>query len=109
MPIGTKERAVMAALGPAMNLIDNWTKDIKPENEVSKFVSEKLGIVFESQNQKLNPTLALITKMAIAEANDSPEYVLNKLLRFYEALRVWYPEYREKMKDEAQKAQEKSS
>ncbi len=104
MSLGAKEKAIMAALGPAMNLIDNWTKDIKPQNEVSQFVEQNLGIIFESQDQKLNPTLALLTKMAIAEANDNPEYVLNKLLRFYEALRVWYPGYREKMRaDEAQK------
>lgn len=104
MSLGTKERAVMAALGPAMNLIDNWTKDIKPENEISQFVEQNLGIIFESQDQKLNPTLALLTKMAIAEANDNPEYVLNKLLRFYEALRVWYPEYRASKQNQDQAA-----
>lgn len=98
MALGPKEKAVMAALGPAMNLIDNWTKDIKPENDVSAFVEQNLGIIFESQNQKVNPTLGLLTKLAVAEANDNPEYVVHKFLKFYEAIRIWYPEYQQKQR-----------
>ncbi len=96
MNLGIKEKAVLGALGPAMNLIEGWTKEIKPENEVAVFVQQNIGTIFESKNQKVNPTLALLTKLAIAEANDNPEYVLAKFMRFYEALRVWYPQYRDR-------------
>jgi len=95
MNLGIKEKAILGALGPAMNMIDNFTKDIKPENEVATFVEQNLGIIFESQNQQANPTLALLTKLAIAEANDDPEYVLNKMLRFYENFRQFYKGYLE--------------
>jgi hypothetical protein len=98
MPIGLKERAVLNALGPAMSMIDNWTKDIKPENEVALFVEQNLGIIFKSENQKVNPTMALLTKLGIAEANDNPEYALLKFLNFYEAFRIWYPQYQEKLR-----------
>jgi hypothetical protein len=90
---GTKEKAILGALGPAMRLIDDWTKDIKPENEVAAFVEANLGTLFEQQGDKANTITPMLAKMAVAEANDNPEYVLHKMLRFYEALRVWYPEY----------------
>jgi hypothetical protein len=89
----TKEKAVLGALGPAMRLIDDWTKDIKPENEVAAFVESNLGSLFEQQGDKANSIVVMLAKMAVAEANDKPEYVLHKMLRFYDALRVWYPEY----------------
>ncbi len=91
---GTKEKAVLGALGPAMRLIDDWTKDIKPENEVAAFVETNLGSLFEQQSDKANSITGMLAKMAVAEANNNPEYVLHKMLRFYEALRVWYPEYK---------------
>lgn len=43
-----KEQAVFSALSPAMQLINGWTKDIHPENEVSRFVEGKYGILFET-------------------------------------------------------------
>lgn len=86
-----KEQAVFSALSPAMQLIDGWTKDIHPENEVSKFIEDKYGILFETQdNEKTNGIMALLTKLAIAEANSSPAFVENKMLRFYEEFRIWY-------------------
>ncbi len=89
---GTKEKAVLGALGPAMSMINDWTKDIKPENEVAAFVEANLGTLFEQQGDKANSITAMLAKMAVAEANDNPQYVLHKMLRFYEALRVWYPQ-----------------
>ncbi len=89
-----KERAIVSALSPAMQLIDGWTKDIHPQNEVSQFIEDKYGILFETQDaEKTNGIMALLTKMAVAEANASPEFVENKMLRFYEEFRVWYKEY----------------
>lgn len=86
-----KEKAVFSALSPAMHLIDGWTKDIHPENEVSKFIEDKYGILFETQDaEKTNGIMALLTKLAIAEANSSPEFVENKMLRFYEEFRIFY-------------------
>lgn len=102
MTLGIKEKAVLGALGPAMNMIEGWTKDIKPENDVAAFIEANLGILFESQYQQVNPTIGLLTKLAVAEANDNPEFALNKMLRFYEALRVWYSEFLAK-KAEGQK------
>ncbi len=94
----TKEKAVLGALGPAMAMINDWTKDIKPENEVSKFVEANMGGLFEQQGDKVNAIIGMLSKMAVAEANDNPEFVLHKMLRFYEALRVWYPQYLESKK-----------
>lgn len=89
---GTKEKAVLGALGPAMRLIDDWTKDIKPDNEVAAFVEQNMGILFEQQGNK-PPIIGMLSKMATVEANDNPQFVLHKLLKFYDAVRVWYPEY----------------
>lgn len=89
-----KERAMVSALSPAMQLIDGWTKDIHPQNEISKFIEDKYGILFETQDaEKTTGIMNLLTKMAVAEANSSPEFVENKLLRFYDEFRVWYKEY----------------
>src|SRR5574337_1012619 len=90
---GAKEKAVLGALGPAMAMIEDWTKDVRPENEISKFVEANIGGLFEQQGDRGNAIIGMLSKMAVAEANDNPEFVLHKMLRFYEALRVWYPEY----------------
>ncbi|HWQ95906.1 MAG TPA: hypothetical protein VN368_00900 [Candidatus Methylomirabilis sp.] len=89
----TKEKAVFSALSPAMQLIDGWTKDIHPQNEVSRFVEDKYGILFETEDNQNAGIMSLLTKLAIAEANSNPEFVENKLLRFYNEFRVWYKEY----------------
>ncbi len=104
----TKEKAVLGALGPAMAMIGDWTKDIKPENEVSKFVEANIGGLFEQQGDKVNAIIGMLSKMAVAEANDNPEFVLHKMLRFYEALRVWYPEYMVKNGDNNANAEQKA-
>lgn len=89
-----KEQAVLSAISPAMQMIERWTKDIKPENDISRFIEDKYGILFEIQgSEDANGIMALIKKLAIAEANASPEFVENKLLRFYNEFRVWYKEY----------------
>lgn len=101
-----KEQAVFSAISPAMHMIDSWTKDIKPQNEISRFIDEKYGILFEIQaSEDANGIMALIKKIAIAEANESPEFVENKMLRFYNEFRVWYKEYlaRKGMQNEIQK------
>lgn len=51
---GTKEKAVLGALAPAMAMIGDWTKDIKPENDVARFVEANLGTLFEQQGDKAN-------------------------------------------------------
>jgi hypothetical protein len=100
-----KERAVLSALSPAMQMIDGWTKDIHPENDVSKFIEDKYGILFETQDpEKTNGIMALLTKLAIAEANSSPEFVENKMLRFYEEFRKWYKEYLARKGDQIEPA-----
>lgn len=88
-----KEYTIISALSPAMQLIDGWTKDIHPQNEISKFIGDKYSILFETQDEKTNGIMALLTKMAIAEANANPEFVEHKMLRFYNEFRVWYKEY----------------
>ncbi len=89
-----KEQAVLSALSPAMQLIEGWTRGIKPENDISRFINENYGILFETQSSEdVNGMMALLTKLAIAEANANPEFVENKLLRFYNEFRVWYKEY----------------
>ncbi len=92
----TKEKAVLGAMPHALELIGNWTKNIKPENDVARFVEDNLGTLFEQQGDKENAMAVTLSKLGIAEANDNPEYVLHKMLRFYDALRVWYPEYQAK-------------
>ena len=84
-----KEQAVFSALSPAMQLINGWTKDVHPKNEIAKFIEDK----FETDSEETNGVMTLLTKLAIAEANSSPEFVENKLLRFYNEFRVWYKEY----------------
>ncbi len=89
-----KEQAVFSALSPAMQMVDGWTKDIHPENEISRFIERNYGILFEIQGpEKTNGVMGLLTKLAIAEANSNPEFVENKMLRFYNEFRVWYKEY----------------
>lgn len=94
----TKEKAVFSALSPAMQLIERWTKDIHPKNEVAQFVEDKYGILFEAAGEDKNGIMALLTKIAIAEANANPNFVENKMLRFYDAFRVWYKEYLTRIK-----------
>jgi len=85
----SKEKAVLGALGPAMAMIESWTKDIKPTNQVSEFIEQNLGILFEVEG-KSDPVMALLIKIAVGKANEDPKQELNKLLRFYESFRVFY-------------------
>jgi hypothetical protein len=100
-----KEQAVFSALSPAMQLINGWTKDVQSKNEIAKFIEDKYGILFETDSEETNGVMALLTKLAIAEANSSPEFVENKLLRFYNEFRVWYKEYlaRKELQNDDQK------
>lgn len=102
-----KEQAVFSALSPAMQLINGWTKDVHPKNEIAKFIEDKYGILFETDSEETNGVMTLLTKLAIAEANSSPEFVENKLLRFYNEFRVWYKEYlaRKELQNEPAKNQ----
>lgn len=91
----TKEQAVLSSISPAMQLIDSWTKNIHAKNEVSKFIEDKYGILFETSDEDVNGIMTLITKIEMAEANTDPDFVINKMLRFYEEFRIWYKEYLE--------------
>lgn len=104
---GAKEQAVFSALSPAMQLINGWTKDVHPKNEIAKFIEDNYGILFETDSEETNGVMTLLTKLAIAEANSSPEFVENKLLRFYNEFRVWYKEYlaRKELQNERAKNQ----
>jgi len=87
----SKEKAVLGALAPAMTMIDGWTKDIKPQNDIAKFMEDNLGILFESKDSgDFNGITKLLGKMAVAEANESPDFVENKVLKFYESFRLYY-------------------
>ncbi len=89
----TKEQAILSSISPAMQLIDKWTKDIHAKNEVSKFIEDNYSILFETSDKEMNGIMTLITKIEIAEANMDPDFVMNKMLRFYEEFMIWYKEY----------------
>lgn len=104
----TKEQAILSSISPAMQLIEKWTKDIHAKNEVSKFIEDKYGILFETPDKDMNGIMILITKIEIAESNINPDFVINKMLRFYEEFRIWYKEYLER-KGVQNEIQEKTS
>jgi len=88
-----KQKAVVSAIGPAMALVESWTKDIHAQNEIATFIEGNLGILFavpaetEEQIEGITP---LLVKIMTAEANERPAFSEKKLLEFYEAFRVFY-------------------
>ena len=88
-----KEDAIMRAGPAAMSLLEGWTAKIKPENEISKFIEDHISDLFEQQNEEINMAQGLLIKMSVDEANKNPEYVLSKLLKFYDHFRVFYVDY----------------
>lgn len=85
-----KAQMLKKAVGPAMSLVEGFTKDVKPENPVSQWIDGHLYILFELPG---DDSYKLLTKLMVMEANHQPEVVLNKLLRFYDEFRKWYREY----------------
>ena len=90
-----KETAVRKALGPALALVESWTKDIQAKNEVAGFVERALPLLLKmppGEGVEVGGILPLLVKVMIAEANERPDFVEGKILRFYEEFRVYYRE-----------------
>lgn len=93
----TKEKAVLTAISNAMSMIDDWTKDVRPKNEISKFLEENFGILFQTrQADQIGGIMGMLTKVVVDTANEDPEFVEEKLLQYYEAFRVFYKDYQER-------------
>ncbi len=86
-----KAQLMMKSMSPALSLVESFTSGIKAENEVAKFVEENFGILFETKESEaqLDMGKGLLTKMAVAEANTNPEFVEQKMLKFYNAFRLY--------------------
>lgn len=88
-----KQKAVLSAIGPAMAMVESFTKDIHAKNEIAGFIEGNMGILFavpadtDTQVEGITP---LLVKLMMAEANERPEFSERKLLAFYEAFRVFY-------------------
>jgi len=94
-----KEQLLRRSLGPAMNLVESWTKEIHPKNEVAEWLDQNLGLLFDlppGEELELGGVAPLLTKIAVAEANERPAFVEAKLLRFYDSFRVFYRDYQAK-------------
>jgi hypothetical protein len=90
-----KEEVLRRSLGPAMAMVESWTKEITPKNEIAEWMDQNLGILFDlppGEELELGGVAPLLTKIAVAEANERPDFVEGKLLRFYEAFRIYYRE-----------------
>lgn len=99
IPKSAKEKALIGAVGPAMSMIEEFTKDIKPNNEISDFLQANFHLLFITrESDDTMGVSGLITKMLIAEANADPEFVEHKLLGFYEEFRAFYRGYLERKK-----------
>ena len=86
-----KEKAIMGAMGPAMGIINALAPElnkIKPLNPVATFVHDNIQSLL--MNGDSNDMSQLLSKVAVAQANDDPQYVLSRLLLFYENFRVFY-------------------
>lgn len=84
----------MSAIAPAMNILSALApglNKIQPLNPVASFIHDNIQTLI--MNGDSNDMGQLLSKVAVAQANDNPEYVLSKLLCFYENFRVWYLEY----------------
>ena len=91
-------------MGPAMSLVESWTKDIKPENEIAEFIADHFGSLFDMKEATEIDTMApLLTKVMIFHANEDPMYVEAKLVRYYESFRIFYRELTAKrLKEQAE-------
>jgi len=90
-----KEQAIRKAMGPALALVESWTRDITPRNEVAGFVERGLPLLLQmppGEGAEVGGILPLLVKVMMAEANERPDFVGEKLLRFYEAFRLYYRE-----------------
>ncbi len=83
----------MGAIAPAMSLLNALAPElnkVQPLNPVAIFIHDNIQILFMNENEKSDDMSQLLSKIAIAQTNDNPDYVLSKLLCFYEAFRVFY-------------------
>jgi len=86
-----KEKAIMGALSPALGILNALAPDlnkVQPLNPIAVFVHDNIQTLF--MNGDSNDMSQLLSKIAVAQANDDPEYVLSKLLCFYESFRIFY-------------------
>jgi len=74
-------------VSPAMKLMEELTKDIKSENKVSLFIENNMGGLFAGETDM---AAGFLIKMMMAEANKDPKAVLEKLMIFYNAFRIFY-------------------
>jgi|GEM_PF-6350098 hypothetical protein len=90
-----KETAIRKAMGPALALVESWTKDITAKNEVAGFVEKAFPHLLRmppGEGEEVGGILPLLVKVMVAEANERPDFVEEKILRFYEEFRVYYRE-----------------
>lgn len=86
-----KEKAMMSAIAPAMSILNALAPElnkVQPLNPVAIFVHDNIKPLL--MNGESNDMTQLLTKIAVAQANDNPDFVLSKLLCFYENFRIFY-------------------
>ena len=86
-----KEKAMMSAIAPAMGILNAIAPElnkVQPLNPVAIFVHDNIQTLLVNDDMG-----QLLIKIAVAQANDDPKYVLNKLLCFYESFRLFYGNY----------------
>lgn len=79
-------------VNPAMKLMEELTKDIFPQNKVSKFIEEHVGAIFAGETDMAS---GFIVKMMVDESNKTPELALQKFLTFYNAFGEFYADISE--------------
>ena len=91
-----KKKGQMALKGVsgAMNVVNEMMREVKPENDISKYIDDNFGILFsQPDDNEQNMAAGLLIKLMIDEANKDPTFALDKLLKFYESFRLFYIEY----------------
>lgn len=86
-----KEKVMISAIAPAMSILNALAPElnkVQPLNPVAQFVHDNIQTLL--MNDDKNDMGQLITKIAVAQANEDPNMVLSKLLEFYENFRVFY-------------------
>ena len=87
-----KMTSLFKASGGAMELLDQWTKDVVPKNEVSQFIEDNFGNLFLAPKESKESGVAagLLVKMMIDESNSNPDFVMSKLTSFTKAYAKFY-------------------
>lgn len=92
------EEKLVNMAGPAMRMMAEMTKDIKAQNVLGEFVEEEFGGLFEGGNEM---AAGFLVKMTVQEANEQPQVVLKKFLRFYNSFRAFYTTLEKSVKADA--------